>query len=336
MKTVAGYLNAPWQVELREIDLPDDPPDGYALIKVDACGICGSDLSAAVMRKKWGAFGHEIAGTIQRIGPRIKHLREGDRVVLESGSYCGHCDLCRDGRVDLCNKAPGFWNQPAMGFSQHMLAPVQSIVKYDGLEPRVACLTEPLGVAVDMIKTARIQLGDRVCVIGPGPIAIMAIALARASGATTLTCIGRSHSTARLDAARAAGAQIVTCDDDSFDSLQSMYKQFDHVLLTSPVTTIPAAIRFLAYGGELTYIGIGTGSGVISFDGNDFHFRKLQLRASFASPAVYYPTALRTLLAGLLPTQKIISHCLPLSDLPRAMEMCRDDKRTVVKIVIEP
>jgi L-iditol 2-dehydrogenase len=336
MKIIAGYLNGPWQVELREIDLPDDPPEGYAIVKVDACGICGSDLSAAVTRKKWGAFGHEIAGRIERIDARIKHLREGDRVVLESSSFCGHCDLCRDGRVDLCNRAPGFWDQPAMGFSQYMLAPVQAIVKYDGLSPHVACLTEPLGVAVDMIKTARIQLGDRVCVIGPGPIAIMAIALARASGATTLTCIGRSHSTARLDAARAAGTEIVTCDDDSFGSLQTLHKQFDHVLLTSPVTTVPAALKFLAYGGELTYIGIGTGASEITFDGNDFHFRKLQLRSSFASPAVYYPTALRSLKAGLVPAEQIVSHRMPLTDLARAMQTCRDDKASVVKVVIEP
>jgi L-iditol 2-dehydrogenase len=97
VKTSSGYLRAPWEFELREVKLPDAPAENEVLVRVEACGICGTDLRAAVMAK------------------------EGQAVALESSSYCGSCAQCRNGRVDLCNKAPNFWKNAAMGFSGHML-----------------------------------------------------------------------------------------------------------------------------------------------------------------------------------------------------------------------
>jgi L-iditol 2-dehydrogenase len=160
------------------------------LIRVEACGICGSDLTAAEEKAKdWKPFGHEIAGIIEQVGDGCEGLHVGDKVVLESSSFCGKCDLCRNGRVDLCNKAPKFWSEPAMGFSDYMLAPAGCVVPYEGLSPEVASLAEPAGVAWDMVKTADIEMGDRVYLIGPGPIGLMAIPLAMRRGAEKVVCI---------------------------------------------------------------------------------------------------------------------------------------------------
>ncbi|CAN5508594.1 L-galactonate oxidoreductase [soil metagenome] len=332
IKTRSAYLNSPWKFELRDIELPD-PPAGFALVKIDACGICGTDLTTAGKAAKWQPFGHEVAGTIHAIAPGESHLKVGATVVLESSSFCGTCELCRDGRVDLCNKAPNFWGQPAMGFSRYMLAPVQCIVPYDGLSPEAACLAEPGGVAVDMVKTANIQLGDSVCVIGPGPIGLMAAAIARHSGATRIVCVGHAHSKKRLDVAARLGCETVS-HDGSINELTNLRRQFQHVLLTAPVQHLPPSLSLLAYGGILTYIGIGAGDGNVTFDANDFHFRKLQLRSSFASPAIYYPTVLRLLKAGILPSEELISHRYKLEQIDAAMKACRDDKGSVVKVVV--
>lgn len=333
-KTQSAFLRSPWQVELREVELPSEPSSGLALVRIHACGICGTDLTAASSKaKEWGPFGHEVAGEIVAVAADEKRLIPGQSVVLESGSYCGHCDLCRDGRVDLCNKAPSFWGHKAMGFGQYMLAPIQCIVPYEGLSPDAASLTEPLGVAIDMVKTADIALGDSVAVVGPGPIGLMAVAVAKHSGATKVVCIGRGHSSKRLDVAKQLGAEPIA-HDGPLDELKDLNKQFQHVLLTAPVQFLPPSLSLLNYGGRLTYIGIGEGSGNVTFDANDFHFRKLQLRASFASPAIYYPTALKLLKAGIVPPEKIISHRFPLEKVGEAMNLCRDDKRNVVKVVV--
>ena len=81
--------------------------------------------------------------------------------------------------------------------------------------------------------------------------------------------------------------KAITVDGPIADR-KDLAAQFDHVLMTAPVEFIAPSLSLLRYGGEITFIGIGTGEGTISFDANDFHFRKLQLRASFASPAIYY------------------------------------------------
>ena len=334
MISTNGYLRAPWEVELREVKVADAPPPGEVLLRVEACGICGTDLSAAAKEKNWQAFGHEVAGVIEQVGAGLDHLKPGQKVVLETASFCGHCDLCRNGRVDLCNKAPNFWGRPAMGFGKMMMAPGCCVVPYEGLTPEVASLVEPAGVAYDMVKTAALAVGDRVALIGPGPIALMAIPLLLRSGARQVVCIGRAHSRRRLEVARELGAEVRAVDGP-LEAEKALHRQFEHVLVTAPVEIIPSALELLAYGGELTYIGIGTGAGTIAFDANAFHFRKLQLRASFASPALYFPAVIELLKAGIIPGEKIISHTFPLRELAKAMAFCRDDKEHAVKVVVK-
>jgi len=334
MQTRSAYMKSPWEFEIRAIDLPERPPAGWAFIQIEACGICGTDLTSAESKAtKWQAFGHEIAGVIESIEPGLHGLRSGDHVVLESSSYCGTCATCRNGRVDLCNKGPNFWGQPAMGFGERMLAPAGCLVSYKDLPPELACLAEPAGVAFDMVKTANIRLGERVCIVGPGPIALMAIPMALRSGATRVICIGKTRGRRRLEVAGLLGAEPIA-HDGPLDSLVNLKQQFDHVLMTAPVQCIPEALSFLAYGGEMTYIGIGTGASAISFDANNFHFRKLQLRASFASPAIYYPTVLELLRTKVIPGDLIVSHRFPLGEIAGAMTTCRDDKGAAVKVVV--
>jgi len=335
MEIRSAFLRSPWQCELRAIDLPDQVPDDHVLIRVEACGICGTDLSNAEDKlPEWHPFGHEIAGVIERLGAGCQDLHVGDKVVLESSGYCGRCDVCRSGRVDLCNKAPQFWMAgPSMGFSDYLFAPACCVVKYDGLTPEAASLAEPAGVAYDMVATADIRHGNRVCVIGPGPIGLMAIPIALRSGAAEVVCVGRSGNGARLAAAAALGAETFVCDRP-LSQESELRGRFDRVLVTAPVQILPEALSLLAYGGILSYIGIGNGSGDISFDANDFHYRKLQLRASFASPALYYPIVLQMLQKGTIPADLIISHRFPLGEIDRAMRHCKEEKASTIKVIV--
>jgi len=332
MKTKSAYIKAPWQVEMREIELPDVPPAGWVRLEIEACGLCGSDISTvAANAKDWMPFGHEVAGIVEAIGPEVHNVKVGDRVVVESSSSCGVCDLCRDGRIDLCLKAPSTWKQPAKGFGEHMMAPAVSCVPYDGLSPEVACLAEPSGVGFDMVKTADIQMGDSVAIVGPGPIALTAVALALRQGAHRATVIGLPHDAARLALAQKLGAEVRIVEGD-LSKEEELAKKFDHVLMTAPTQFIVPAFSLLTYGGRMTYIGIGS-DGMISFDANNFHFRKLQLRSSFAAPARYFPAVLRLLKAGAIPGEEQISHRFKLGDLGDMLRIARDDKRNTIKLV---
>jgi len=336
VKVRSAYVRAPWRVELRQVELPDEPPAGWVLLRVAACGICGTDLTAAAEKAAdWHPVGHEIAGVIERLGHGVKGLAAGQAVALESASFCGRCELCRDGRVDLCAKAPNFWSQPAMGFSDAMHVPADCCVPYEGLSPEAACQAEPGGVAYDMVRTADVQMGDRVCLVGPGPIGLAAVALARHRGASRLLCVGRASNGRRLALAGELGAETLATDAP-LDSLADLKRRFDHVLVTAPTGCLVPAMALLAYGGVLTYIGIGTGDATVRFDANEFHFRKLQLRASFASPAIYFPAVLRLMRGGVMPAESLVSHTFPLERIAEAFALCRDRKQETVKVIIKP
>jgi L-iditol 2-dehydrogenase len=334
--SLSAFLKAPWQIDLRTVDLPDAPPHGHVLLEIDACGICGTDLTFAKSAQDWTPIGHEIAGTVRAVGPGCPgHVQPGLKAVLESSSFCGHCSVCRNGHGDLCNKGPNFWTQAAYGFGQYMVAPVGAVVPYDGLDPVIACQAEPVGVAIDLVKTADIRLGDRVCVVGPGPIGLIAAALAKHSGALRVLTVGCARHGARLAFAQTLGAEILATDEP-LDRIAALKHAFDHVLVTAPTNTIAPALSLLAVGGRLSYLGIGTDDGKISFDAHDFHFRKLQLRASYASPALYLPLALDLLRQDVVPGRRLAAHVFPLEKINDAFATCADPAQGALKVVVTP
>lgn len=334
MKTHAAYVKSPFQFELREVELPDAPPAGEVLLRVEACGVCGTDVTTAESKAEdWQPFGHEIAGEIEVLGHGVAGLTVGQKVVIESSSPCGVCDVCRNARTDLCVNLTTFWARAAMGMSERMLVPAPSCAPYEGLPPAEASLAEPGGVAYDLVRVADVRLGDRVCVVGPGPIGLMAVAMAKASGAVRLACVGHSHSTRRLELAREFGAEVITCDGSLAD-LDAEAGQFDRVLMTAPAAFIAPALPLLAREGILAYIGLARGDGTVSFDADDFHFRKLQIRASHASPAVYFPRVLALMTAGVVPVTPLVSHRFPLDRIAEAIETARSDKAGAVKVVM--
>lgn len=341
----AAFVRAPFQFECREVPVPE-VREGWALVKVEACGICGTDMHIASHidhrlttkpPSQWQGFGHEIAGIVLEVGAGVTNVKEGDKVVLESGSYCGECDLCRNGRVDLCTKAPNFWNNETMGFADYILAPKQCLVPFDGLSFEVACLTEPFGVALDMTYVADIALGNDVLVLGLGPIGLMSIPLVHMQGAGKIYAVNRSGGK-RMEVAQHYGADcVVTTSETPLEETLFRRGGVERALVSASVSAIQDAIPVMNYGGILSFIGIEYGSGAtLTFDANKFHFRKLQLRASHAAPALYFPTCLQLLRDGQVDGDAVISHVMPLERIEDAMIMLRDDRENTLKIVIKP
>lgn len=335
----AGFVKAPFNVEVREVTTPQVKED-WALIKVEACGLCGTDMHfARTEAVEWRSFGHEVAGIVAARGAGVHNVKEGDRVVLESGSFDPFSDLSRNGRVDLDNTAPNIFIHEmtgTMGFADYILAHKQALVPYDGLAPEVACLSEPLGVAIDMVYAADIQLGNEVLLVGLGAIGLMAIPIAKMLGAARLYAVNRSGGK-RADVALQAGAdEVMLTRDTPFEALQFRKGGVDRALVTADPKVLPAVMKHMRYGGFISFIGINWPDGEITFNANDFHFKKLQLRASHAAPALYFPTALQLLRDRHVDGELFISHVLPLDELSEAVRMMRDDRGSVLKIVLKP
>lgn len=332
----AVYVKAPFRFEIREIEL-DEPGAGQALIRIEACAVCGGDLNTAGKdAADWQPFGHEIAGIVEKTGEGVKGIKPGDTVVLESSSFCGKCELCRSGRVDLCRKAPNFWGGKSMGYAEYMLAPIECLVPYEGIPADEAALVEPLGVALDLLYTADIHLGDDVLIMGIGTIGLMALRLARAAGARKIYAAAHSGSAARIELAKRFGADEVFLTDRTDAAAEVAGRGgANKILITSPPRTIPPLIDAAKYGGILSFIGFApAGEAGITFDANRFHVKKLQLRASFASPALYFPQGIDLIRSGVIDAKALISHRFRLEDIGEAFRIMREDKAKTVKMVM--
>ena len=329
----AAYVKAPYQFEIREFDRREITED-EALVKVKACGICGADLStAATEAADWQPFGHEIAGIVEKKGKHVNKVKIGEKVVLESGTFCRTCSNCRNGRVDLCNKGPNFWLTGPMGFTDYVIVPKETLVPFEGISFKEASLVEPLGVALDLVYTADIKINNDVLVIGLGPIGLMALRLARAMGARKIYAAELSAAKRRIALSREFGAdEVILTDKVDIRDHTYLRKGLDRVLITAPPRLIPPALEITNVGGIVAFIGIEYGPDAeISFNANDFHFKKLELRASFASPALYFPTCIELIQSGVIKTKALISHTFKLDEIEEAMKRLRDDRATTVK-----
>jgi L-iditol 2-dehydrogenase len=336
-KMLAAFVKTPFQFKIEEVRVPEIRDD-WVLVKVEACGICGTDMHYANhLATEWQGFGHEIAGVVVEVGRNVKTVKAGDTVVLESGSYCGTCENCRNGRSDLCNRGNNFWRNPTMGFAEYILAPKECLVPFSGLSFEAACLTEPIGVAVDMVRIADIALGDDVLALGLGPIGLMAIPLARMRGAGRIYAVNRSGGR-RAEVAQALGAdEILLTSKTPVREIAFRNGGVDRALVSASVDAIGEAMPVMNYGGIISFIGIQYDErATISFDANAFHFNKLQLRASHAAPALYFPLVLQLLKDRHVDGDKLISHVMPLEKMAEAMTMVRDCREEVLKVVIKP
>lgn len=331
-----AFVKSPYQFEVKDVPIPEIS-ENEALIRVKACGICGTDLHIAKGEAKdWESFGHEVSGIVERVGSCVTEAKVGDKVVLESGSFCRTCSTCRNGRVDLCNNAPNIIGGKYKGFAEYIVAPRNCLIPFDGIDFAEATLIEPMGVALDLFYTTDIKINDDVLVIGLGPIGLMAMKLAKMAGARNIYCAARSGSAARIELAKKWGAtNVILTDKVSLEEYPFARGGVDKIMITAPPSTIPEALKVANIGAIVSFLGIEYGpKGIISFDANDFHFKKLQLRASFAAPALWFPRCIEIVKSGAMNIKELVSHTFLLDDIESAMLKARDDKTSTVKMVM--
>ncbi len=171
---------------LEVIDLPEpEPQAGELLLRVHACGICGSDLSSYKRGLFIGVPGHEVAGVIEAVGAGVEGWQQGDAAVLQPGGGCGECEQCRDGDYHRCIESlTGSGTTRPGGYSELMAARADRLRRLpESLAPEVACLAEPLSVAIHGIRRAGLAEGDDATVLGLGSIGLLSVAALRWLGA---------------------------------------------------------------------------------------------------------------------------------------------------------
>lgn len=331
------YVKSPFQFEIRETEIPE-PGENQVLLDVRACAVCGTDMHTAESdADTFQSFGHEIAGVVVKNGPGSNRFRQGDKVVIESGTFCHVCENCRNGRPDLCTDGLSILEDVEIsGYADYMLVPEQAMVAFDGLDFKEAALAEPLGVALDLFYTTGIEVNDDVAVVGLGPIGLMTIALAKAAGARNIYAIqGNRRSKARIELAKKLGAtDVILTSETELASYVFPRAGVNKIMITAAPAVIPDMMKIAAYGGIIGFLGIDLQHGDITFNANDFHFKKLQLRASYAVPALWFPRALDMLKSKVVDSEDFITQTFPLEEIETYFTKQKNDSSDVIKMVM--
>ena len=192
-----------------------EPGPGDIVLRVNRCGICGTDLSMTkgeMFDFGPGQFGHEYAGEIVAAGRSVEKFAVGDNICVIPSLACGHCNACAHGNNVLCHNVEG---RASIGFAEYARIPENVAVKLpDTLSFADGALIEPLAVSLYGVRQSAIRAGDKVLVLGGGTVALYAIYWARRLGARRIVAVSRSPRRAELALAMGADAFITSGEGD--------------------------------------------------------------------------------------------------------------------------
>lgn len=343
MKTRGLYGKKYLDIELREREL-GAPGDDQVIVKIMATGVCGTDINFV---RDWSdehmALGHEIAAEVVEVGRHVTHVKPGDRVIVEDCTMCGVCDDCKSGHPEWCRNMYGLDEQAGLG--DYMCLRYNSLVKFPSdMDFLAACITEPLAVSLTSVLNAQIPLGGSVLVLGPGPLGIMAAAVAKIRGAGWVGITGlpadNPREKQRLETAKAVGCDTVieTGKQDVEDEIKTRFPAgVDRVIVSSPPHSMYDALKVIRYGGIITFFGLHFGDkSKITVDVNDLIFRKITLVPTFAEPAINFPVSNRLLYEGLVDYKQIINRTFHLDEAKSVMQAVIDGSEPIIKAAMVP
>jgi L-iditol 2-dehydrogenase len=320
-----------------------EPADDHVIVKVRACGVCGTDINFV---RDWAddpmPLGHEIAAEVVEVGRNVTQVKPGDRVIVEDCTMCGICKDCKSGQPQYCRNMYNMESQP--GMAEYLSVRFNCVNKFEGLDFKWACLTEPLAVSLTSVLNAQIPLGGSVVVLGAGPLGLMAAQLAKRSGAGFVAITDRQAdnplSKARLEVARKLGCDLVieVGKQSVVDEIKSRFPAgVDRVIVSAPPQTMYDALNAIKFGGLITFFGLHFGGkNKIEVDINDLIFRKITLTPTFAEPAINFPISLRLLRDGLIDAGSIVSHTFGFEGAKDVMRSIIDGSQPIIKAVMLP
>lgn len=342
-----AVLTAKRRVTVREASVPE-PKTGEVLVEVRAVGLCGSDLhywrigriGDQVIRFPQ-PMGHEPAGTIAALGRGVRGLREGQAVAVEPGIACGRCRLCRIGRINLCENVR-FLGAPGMpaALQRYLAMPAENVVKMPrSVDFALGSAGEPLGVAMQAFDLVALRKGERVAVIGGGPIGLCVVALAKALGAKTVALAEPRAKRRRVAAALGAG-KTVEGDGDAFLRAVNSATRGEGadvvVECSGAPTSLDAAVRAAGRGGRVAIVGIPEVD-VLRVDPHVWRRKELSIVNVRRSNRTL-PRCLRLMREGGLGLRKagFFEPVVGLTGAQEALARLDDEGAGAVKIVIDP
>ena len=335
----AAVFSGPGTLNVVDRKMPEPAP-GWVRIGVSAVGICGSDLHifGGIIGDPTGLQpGHEVAGVIDGLGDGVT-LATGTKVALEPLTSCGRCFQCTTGHRNRCAQHRLFGVTARGGMTEYLSVPADCLHTLPAdLNDNVAALAEPMAVCVRGTRRARIELGDRVAVLGAGTIGLLSVLTAREAGASEVFVTAR-HPHQRALAQSLGATRVFANIDEMVDGIgpQSMDVVVETVGGKSDALT--EAVSVVARGGTIAMLGVFEGSPRIP--GLPFADRELTLVGSYCYGRdarvgdFAHGTTLLAKHRGVLP--QLVTHRFKLDEVARAYAAAADKRSGSIKVQIEP
>lgn len=318
------------------VDMDDPRPAGDdVLVRVRACGICGSDVHGYTgvtgRRIPPIVMGHEAAGTIEAVGANVEGFAAGDRVTFDSTISCGRCAYCRRGEINLCDArmvlgvSCGDYRRHG-AFAEFVAVPARILHRLpDALPFEHAAMAEALAVALHAVDRRRPAPSDRVAVIGCGMIGLLTLQVLRARGLTSIAAVDPDAERRAL-AARFGAAEVHA----DASALRDMDHAFEAV---GNAATVAAAVHAVRKGGRVTLIG--NLAPEVPLPLQAVVTREITLCGSCAS-AGEYPEALALLASGAVDVAPLISAVAPLEEGQQWFDRLHRGGEGLMKVVLIP
>jgi L-iditol 2-dehydrogenase len=340
MRVAMYYDNK--DIRLEEIPKPTVGPD-EVLIRIEASGICGSDVMEWYrLHKAPLVLGHEIAGEIVEVGDQVKKYKKGDRAAASHHVPCNTCHYCLSGHATVCDTLRSTNFYPG-GFAEYVLLPAINVDRGiyllpDEMSYEAATFIEPLACVLRAQRIAALSPGQTVLVIGSGISGLLHIQLARSLGAGIL--IATDISPFRLQAAKALGAtEVVNALELTPDKIRQINngRLADQVIISTGAKE--AQLQGLASverGGTILFFAPTDQGVTIPISINELFFRNdITLTTSYAGSPADHWRALQLIQAGVLNISRMITHRFGLADTVKGFQLVAQGQDSI-KVIIEP
>ena len=315
---------------------------GEVLIKVMACGICGTDVhifhgdEGAAPTPAGTVLGHEFAGVVEAVGDGVKDIAVGDRVCVDPNKLCNECYYCKSGIGHFCEDMIGIGTTVNGGFAEYCAVPESQVYKIaDTTTFEMAAMAEPVACCVHGIDMCNISCGDTVAVIGGGMIGMIMLQLAKISGAGKLIMIEPVEE--KRETAKRIGADI--CIDPINEDVKAVLAKNNIDRISTVIecvgktATIAQAIEIAGKKSTVMMFGLTAPDDSLSIKPFDIFKREIVLKASYINPYTQ-KRALELIDNGKIDISSLIYAVESLEKLP---EILADGKlRAKGKVIINP
>lgn len=343
----AAVFKEAGRMAVEELPIPECGEDGL-LVKVHACGICGSDIRNFQSGLKDGIknqiMGHEIAGEVVEAGRNVKRFRPGDRVALAPDVSCGQCWYCRRGLINLCENHRMLGTHFPGGYAQYLAVPPEVLSHGfaepipEGMDYDQAAFAETCAAVLACQERINVRMGQTIVIIGDGPVGCIHCETARARGAAQVILVGRG----KLKLAARFEPDVMLRGDRPEEELIEEVRErtgglgADAVICAAPAVEIQreALAMVRKRGIVVIYGGAPKGSHMTSLDSNLIHYGEITVTGAFSYPKTGLRDALAALEAGQIHGERYLNGRVGLDGIVEGMEMVKHAQ--ALKVIVAP